>query len=79
MLGSITAFRASLVLTQKFLNRVYDFGGGGSITLKKSHSKMKNNKFLNNYELHFVEGELDASNFVLNFGYKAFTSNKKVL
>lgn len=47
--------------------------------LKKSNSKIKNNKFLNNYELHFVEGELDASNFVLNFGYKTFTSNKSVV
>lgn len=42
---------------------------------------MKNNKFLNNSvtKLHFVEGALDASNFVLNFGYKAFATNKKVL
>lgn len=42
---------------------------------------MKNNKFLNNCvtKLHFVEGELDASNFMSNFGYKAFSSNKKSL
>lgn len=40
---------------------------------------MKNNTFLNDNvtEVHFVEGELDASSFVLNFSYKVFTSNEK--
>lgn len=37
-------------------------------------------KFLNNYvtELQSVEGEMNASSFMLNLGYEAFISNNQV-